>query len=214
MITITKPYKDDMIIPITVSMIGNELDITVYKEFLSVACEYEERFKGNYFSCEALKFLAEEIQCDGYTRYDPYDEYYLVFSADKKCDNISDKVVDIENAVFLTDDTEFEADMIKAEGEPASLIIENGCIAAIAASNYFIEDDEEEVELAVETISEYRGRGYGSLVLGHLMNKILDMGKIPTYRVSVFNKASISTAKKCGFTEIGKEFYFNCYKEE
>lgn len=214
MITITKPYKEDMIIPITVSMIGDELNITVYKEFLSVAQEFKERFDGRYFSPEALRFLADEIECEGYTRYDPYDEYYLVFSTNEKCNIINNKVVDIENAVFYEDATEFEADIIKAEGEPASLIIEKGSIAAIAAANYFIEEDEEEVELAVETLPEYRGRGYGSSVLCQMINKVLDMGKIPTYRASVFNKASIATAKKCGFAEIGKEFYFNCYKEE
>lgn len=203
-----------MIIPISVSMIGEELNIDVYEEFLSVAKEYELCYHGRYFSDEALKYLEREIECEGYTRYDPYDEYYLVYSANEKCTVKNKNISDIENAVFTQDDTEFEAEIIKEEGQPASLIIENGCIAAIAASNYFIEEGEDEVELAVETIPEFRGRGYGSDVLGSMVNKVLDMGKIPTYRASVFNKASIATAKKCGFTEIGKEFYFNCYKEE
>ena len=214
MINITKPYKEDMIIPISVSVFGDKVDISVYEEFYSVACEYEAKYKGRYFSNEGLSFLADNIECDGYVRYDPATEYYIVYSADHKNDINDPRVVDIENAEYTIDETEFEADVIKQTGEPASLIVENGRIAAIAAANYFVEDDEEEVELAVETLPEFRGKGYGTAVLSHMINKVLCMNKIPTYRVSVYNDESIGLAEKCGFTEIGKEYYFNCYKEE
>ena len=213
MIRITKPYKDDMIIPISVSLLNNELNIDVYEELLSVAKEYAEKFEGRYFSEEALSFLDQNIDIDGYIRYDDPLEYYVVFEGTKaKKSNMG--TVDIENAEYTCDETEFEADVIKENAQPASLIIKDGHIAAISAANYFIEDDEDEVELAVETLPEHRGKGYAKAVLCDMAHKVLKMGKIPTYRASCYNTASIATALGCGFSEIGKEYYYNCYKEE
>ncbi len=202
-----------MIIPISVNLLNNELNIDVYKEFYSLAQEYAAKFDGRYFSAEALSFIDENIDIEGYVRYDDALEYYIVFEGtNAKKSNI--KTVDIENAVYVSDETEFEADVIKENGQPASLIIEGGRIAAISAANYFVEEDEDEVELAVETLSEFRGMGYAKAVLCDMAHKVIKMGKIPTYRVSCFNKASIATALSCGFQEIGKEYYYNCYKEE
>ncbi len=213
MINITKPYKEDMIIPISVSLLNNELNIDVYEELLPVAKEYLERFEGRYFSNEALSFLDESIEVEGYVRYDDALEYYLVFegSGAKECGL---PVISVEDAEYSVDETEFEVDVIKAEGQPASLIICDGRIAAIAAANYLIEDEDEEVELAVETLEEFRGRGYARAVLCDMAAKVKAMGKIPTYRVSCFNKASVATALSCGFAEVGKEYYYNCYKED
>ncbi len=213
MIRITKPYKDDMIIPISVSLLNDELNIDVYEELLFVAEEYAKKFEGKYFSDEALDFLNTSIDIEGYVRYDNPREYYVVFEGTNVIDSDID-TVDIENAEYTVDETEFEADVIKENSQPASLVIKDGRIAAIAATNYFIEDDEDEVELAVETLPEFRGKGYAKAVLCDMAHKVLDMGKTPTYRASCFNVASIATALSCGFCEIGKEYYYNCYKEE
>lgn len=213
MINITKPYKEDMIIPISVSLLKDELNIDVYEEFLPLAREYIKKFEGRYFSEEALGYLDENIDIEGYVRYDDALEYYLVFEGnDAQKSDV--ETVDIEKAEYISDETEFEADTIKEQGQPASLIIKEGRIAAIAAANYLIEDEDDEVELAVETLPEFRGKGYAKAVLCDMARKVIEMKKTPTYRVSCFNKASIATALSCGFNEIGKEYYYNCYKEE
>ncbi|MBR4881770.1 MAG: hypothetical protein IKU19_07535 [Clostridia bacterium] len=130
MIRITRPYKDDMIIPISVSLLNNELNIDVYEELVPLAKEYAQRFEGKYFSEQALNFLNENIDIEGYLRYDDPLEYYVVFEgAEVKGTDI--ETVDIENAVYTRDETEFEADVIKENRQPASLIIEDGRIAAI-----------------------------------------------------------------------------------
>ena len=156
MINITKPYKDDMIIPISVSLLNDELNIDVYEELLPLARKYTERFEGRYFSDEALNFLNENIDIEGYVRYDDALEYYIVFEGSDAVRSDTE-TVDIEKAEYTYDETEFEADVIKEEGQPASLIIKEGRIAAISAANYFIEDDDEEVELAVETLPDAEG---------------------------------------------------------
>lgn len=214
MINITKPYKEDVLIPISVSVFGNELNIDVYEEFLSVAREYERNYIGRYFSDEALSFLAANIEIEGYVRYDDATDHYLVFSTNRSVGYENELVCDIENAEFTVDNTEFEAEVIREQGEPASLIVKDGKVASIAAANYFVCDDDDEVELAVETLPEYRGKGYAKAVLCHMTDKMLALGKTVTYRTSAFNAPSIATALSCGFVEIGKEYYFNCYKEE
>lgn len=216
MINIVKPYKDDMIIPMTVSQFGNEVNIDVYEEFLDAAKEFEATFKDDYFSDAALLFLTKKICPKGYVRYDDLYRYYLVYAMEdisELCDS-DIPVQDIYDAEYVKDETEFEADVIKENGQPASVIVKNGAIASISAANYFIEDDEDEVELAVETIRRYRGRGYGKAVLCDMVKKVFMMGKYPTYRVSCFNEASIRTVESCGFKPVGKEYYINFYKEE
>lgn len=215
MIKVTKPYKDDMIIPIFVSYTEGELCVDVYEEYYDIAELYCERFKDDYFSDTALQFLCDNIKPIGYYRIDDALDYYLVFK-NEECASfeVNPDVVDIEDAFFVSDPTEFEAEEIKKYGQPASLIIKDGSIIAICAANYLIEDEDEEVELAVEVLPDYRGRGYAKDVLFHMMKKIHLMGKIPVYRASRYNTASIATAKSCGFKNIGKEYYYNCYQEE
>ncbi|MBR5514629.1 MAG: GNAT family N-acetyltransferase [Clostridia bacterium] len=215
MINIVKPYKDDMIIPISVSFF-EDIEIDVYGEYYDIAKEYQKKYSKNPFSPEALNFLYSNIKPYGYKSYEEDKEYYLVYAMDDiSCLNDSDiQATDIYSASYVTDETEFEADVIKEKGEPASVIVENGRIVSIAAANYFIEEDDDEVELAVETLPEYRGKGYAKAVLCDMIKKVFAMGKYPTYRVSCFNKASVKTVESCGFRQIGKELYLNFYKEE
>lgn len=216
MINIVKPYKDDMIIPMTVSVFDDEVKIDVYEEYIEIAREYEKTFKDDYFSDDALLFLSRKISPEGYKRYDDLYEYYFVYQMDdisELCDS-DIPVTDIYDASYEFDETEFEADVIKENGEPASVIVIDGRIASIAAANYFIEEDEDEVELAVETLIGYRGKGYGKAVLCDMVKKVFAMGKYPTYRVSCCNDASVRTVESCGFKLAGKEYYINFYKEE
>lgn len=215
MINTVKPYKDDMIIPLTVSCFGDDVSIDVYEEYVEIAREYEASFRDDYFSDAALEFLNSRISPEGYVRYDDIREYLCVYMMEDICELCDSNITatDIYDAEYEVDETEFEADVIKENGEPASVIIDNGRIASIAAANFFVEDDDE-VELAVETLPEYRGRGYAKAVLCDMVKKVFAMGKYPSYRVSCFNNSSIRTVEACGFKAVGREYYMNFYKEE
>ncbi len=217
MINITKPYKDDMIIPFCVTLEADNISIDVYDEYYDLALRYEKEFFEDYFSESALGFIHENISKNlkGYTRYDDAFEYYHVMKIKDKnrIPDTSVKVTDIKDALYVRDDTEFEVDVIKENEQPASLIVVDQSIAAVAAANYFIEEDDNEVELAVETLPNFRGQGYAKAVLCDMAKKVFDMEKIPVYRVSCFNDASIKTALSSGFEFVGKEYYYNCYKE-
>ncbi len=216
MINITKPYKDDMILPVCVYERNGEVSADCYRKYLTITKKYIKKYKDDLFSDAALLYLDSAVKkkIKGYSRYDEYNEYYLLYTLFDcstlpkedcvRCDFITD-------AKFTRDLTDFEVDEIIKNRQPAFVVVEDDKIVAICAANYFIEDDEKEVELAVETAQAYRGRGYATALLTKMSRYILEMGKTPVYRVSRFNSASIATVEKCGYKCIGKEFYYNCY---
>ena len=222
MINITKPYKDDMIIPFFVQKTeSEEINIDVYEPFYDIAAEFENRFLGEWFSDKALRYVDEslhpELEKSGYYRENPFNEWYAVYKLFSYGDmpqtpNIA--VTDISRASYDIDETTFEADLIRESGQKASVIVVDGKIASICAENFFDDDCEKEIELAVETVPEFRKMGFAKAVLCDMSRRVLKMGKFPTYRTSRFNTASVSCAESAGFRLIGKEYYYNCYKGE
>lgn len=69
------------------------------------------------------------------------------------------------------------------------------------------EDAPSLLQIGVDVIPEYRGRGVGTFLVNSLKNEILHQGKIPFYGTAVANIYSQNIAIKCGFkpifTEIG-----------
>lgn len=212
MIKITRPYKEDVLIPFCIRQNENELITEVYSEFVPVAKEFEYRFSDDPFCDEALLFISENVEIEGYYRTDGFNDYYILFARDRLLDIDTDGVVALSDAEYITDDTEFELDFVKEEGIPAFVIVENGEIASVCSINFEIEDDETDCEIAVETLEKYRRRGYAKKVICAMSNYLLSLGKRPTYLCSVKNTPSIELIKQLGFTEIQKEFYYNCYK--
>lgn len=54
-------------------------------------------------------------------------------------------------------------------------------------------------EVGIETLPEYQRRGYGKAVLSATTNAILNIGRIPIYRCSSKNEASIRLARTVGY---------------
>lgn len=54
-------------------------------------------------------------------------------------------------------------------------------------------------ELGVDTLPEFRRRGYGKAVISLMTKAILDVGRIPIYECSFKNEASIRLAKAVGY---------------
>ncbi len=54
-------------------------------------------------------------------------------------------------------------------------------------------------EVGVDTLPEYQGRGYGKAVISAMTEEILNIGRIPIYRCSSKNEASIRLTKAIGY---------------
>ncbi|MGX8703233.1 MAG: GNAT family N-acetyltransferase [bacterium] len=60
----------------------------------------------------------------------------------------------------------------------------------------------EEVDIGVETREEYRGNGLASVLAGKMCEHITEIGKKPVWAHAASNKASMKTARRCGFVEV------------
>lgn len=69
------------------------------------------------------------------------------------------------------------------------------------------EDAPHWLQIGVDVIPEYRGRGVGAFIVNSLKNEVLRRGDIPFYGTAAANIHSQNIAIKCGFkpvfTEIG-----------
>ncbi len=75
----------------------------------------------------------------------------------------------------------------------------DGTIVSIASENPYRED-ENVVNIGVETSAEYKGNGYGASNVAALTYYLLDTGMTVEYTVDEGNEISIRLAEKVGFT--------------
>lgn len=75
----------------------------------------------------------------------------------------------------------------------------DGTIVSIASENPYRED-ENVVNIGVETSPEYKGNGYGASNVAALTYYLLDTGMTVEYTVDEGNEVSIRLAEKVGFT--------------
>ena len=58
-------------------------------------------------------------------------------------------------------------------------------------------------EIGINTLSDYRGRGYATIACQGSINEILKNGKVPQWSTSITNIASQKLAEKLGFVKLG-----------
>ena len=68
------------------------------------------------------------------------------------------------------------------------------CAAAFSAA---VSSDE--IDIGVETLEEYRGKGLASALVNRMCEHIAGIGKKPVWAHSISNEVSVNTALKCGF---------------
>lgn len=59
-------------------------------------------------------------------------------------------------------------------------------------------------EIGINTLSEYRKRGYASAVCRKCLSEILSQGKVPQWSADIWNKASQKLAERVGFDRFGE----------
>lgn len=69
-------------------------------------------------------------------------------------------------------------------------------------------------EVGVDTLPEYRRKGYGKAVVSNMTKAILDLGRIPIYRYNPANEASLSLAKAVGYEKYGDIVEFRQRREK
>ncbi len=100
------------------------------------------------------------------------------------------------------------ADDFVADGVGFSLLCD-GKLAATAFSAYFLGD---KLELGIETVAEFRGRGFAELVCAALIDWCVERGYEPLWSCRFENVASYALAQKLGFEPTSITPYYRLAK--
>jgi len=90
----------------------------------------------------------------------------------------------------------------------AYAVFQDGKMVSNASAPHIAHMQEVVEEPGVETLLEYRKQGCGKAVLSHCTKAILDLGRVPIYRLSKSNIASLRTAKSVGYRRIAESVLF------
>ncbi|MBO5110239.1 MAG: GNAT family N-acetyltransferase [Clostridia bacterium] len=211
----------DVAIPIEIRVDRDgQVTITTYRKTESIARELEARFSDDPFSPDALHYLDRALRpvvtSWGYRPDKRCESYILNYEATDHT-KIPDLILSPKAQVIsalpkglgncTTYDFEEETEDLK------SIIVEDGKVVSLACINPYDEDGDER-ELNTETAPAYRRRGYSAANTARLAKVLSAQGYRVTYNCNVKNIASRRVAEKCGFTYVGKSYYYVCYREE
>lgn len=196
-----------------------KLTITTYRATEAIAVAFEERYASCPFSSEALRYLDEQLRpivaSWGYKVDNRKGRHILNFVADS-ADQIDRSVILPESHIIDTLPEELDNGTTHYFGrdeEECAVIVQDGCVVAVACVNPFGENADER-ELNVETAPKYRRRGYSTSNAATLALKLLEDGYRVVYKCSSHNDASRRVAEKCGFSFVGRSYYYVCYINE
>ena len=82
-----------------------------------------------------------------------------------------------------------------ADGNPASF-----CYVALETERLW--------DISIDTLADYRGRGYAALCAAYLIEHMLEKGKRPVWCALESNVPSRGLAAKLGFVPVGRIFVF------
>ena len=135
----------------------------------------KDSFRGSLHPCV--------MEFDAYENYEALSEFYVSFD---------------QNLKFSKE--EYFANAIPSDLWNDYVILDQGKIVARAAIWKYSQTAWEVA--AVSTLPEYRGKGYGEMVVSHCTALILNHGKVATCTTSDTNQTMRSVAEKVGFTAI------------
>ena len=135
----------------------------------------KDSFKGSSYSCV--------MEFDAYENFEALSEFYVSFD---------------KNLVFSKE--AYFAGGISRDLWDDYVIWDNGKIVSRAAIWKYSQTAWEVA--AVSTLPEYRGKGYGAMVVRHCAAIILEHGKVATSTTSDTNTAMRRILENTGFTEV------------
>lgn len=92
-----------------------------------------------------------------------------------------------------------------ATGNPCAVVIEQGIVASMCFSSRM---STRASEAGLETLPEFRGKGYAAAVVAGWARAVRQMGRIPLYSTAWDNPASQRVAQKLGLAVYGAEYSF------
>lgn len=88
--------------------------------------------------------------------------------------------------------------------QPCTAVVQEGDVAAVCCS---ARTSSSAAEAGVETLEEFRGRGYATAVVTAWARAVREVGRIPLYSTSWDNHASQSVARRLGLVLYGADLH-------
>lgn len=206
----------DLAVPVHIELFEGETKIFSYPALENVCKSLEEGYS-DLFSEEAIYFVRSG--CSDFRNELGYAE---------------DKYPDNWGYNFICEDIELEkdneAERIRRDGKYKNLttfsireclaaervifaIVKEGQIVSVAVTAEAPQKCSDFVEIGVETAPAYRGKGYAVAAVRALCDFLVKKGHRVLYKCYHRNIASTATARKAGFSEVGKFYYYVLRKE-
>lgn len=207
----------DLAIPVHIEMFEGETKIFAYPSVAKICERLEKENSGNLFSREAIDLIrngCKEFRNGlGYREEKYPDNWGYNFICD-----------------YITLEEENEAERIRRDGKYKNLttfnikhclayervifaIVKDGQIVSVAVTSESLQKDADWIEIGVETAVEYRGKGYAVAAARALSDFLIKKGYRVLYKCHHRNEASTAVARRAGFSEVGKFYYYVLKKE-
>jgi hypothetical protein len=192
-----------------------EFKMEAYKCAANVAKKFAAKYKNDPFSEEAKDFIDSQlhkiVESYGYM-HDPKSKGELVSMQLAAVDE--SRILPSTKLITSPDGfgnaTSYPFDMDCDEDDVYAVTVIDGEIVSVASINSYPEGSARR-EIAVQTAPDYRNRGFAVSNVAALSKFLHDKGYVVDYRCSVYNDASIATAKAAGFVEVSRSYHYVCY---
>lgn len=202
----------DIAVPVHVEQFNGDTKIFAYSFAQKLCEEYEERFADDLFSDDALDFLREGCKdfCNelGYKeeKYPKNWGYNFVCTS-----NTLDEVIKCERIRRdgkYKNLTTFDIGECLAYERVIYAVVKEGQIVSVAVTSEAVSSAEDIIEIGTETAVGYRKNGYSTAAVRALSEFLCAKGLKVLYKCHHENIASTAVARKAGFDEVGKFFYY------
>lgn len=202
----------DIAVPVHVEQFNGDTKIFAYPFAKKLCEEYEERFADDLFSDDALDFLRDG--CGNFCNELGYQEekhpknwgYNFVCAS-----NTSDEVIKCERIRRdgkYKNLTTFNIAECLAYERVIYAVVKEGQIVSVAVTSEAVSSAEDIIEIGTETAVGYRQNGYSAAAVRALSEFLCAKGLKVLYKCHRENIASAAVARKAGFDEVGKFFYY------
>jgi len=206
----------DMAIPVHVEEFNDEVKIFSYPSTAELCQKYEKEYSGRLFTDEALDFIRNG--CASFRKELGYREekYPNNWGYNFLLESIGDeepKAERIRREGKYENLTTFNIAECLAHERVIYAIVKDGQIVSVAVTAEPLKNGAEWIEIGTETAVGHRGNGYSTAAVCALSAFLIKKGFRVLYKCHHMNHASVSVAKRAGFREVGKFYYYVLKKE-
>lgn len=200
----------EMAIPISYEEISGDVTIFAYPSVKKETESFLRAHAKDLFSDVALadlyRAMAPFLKAHGYTDDRFRDRWGYIFRGTASYDGI--KAERLAAADEEYNRTTYDLALSDEDGRLMYGVKENGYVVAVAVTHENVDDAKSVMEVGVETVPPFRGRGYAKACLSALSQALKARGMETEYRCQRYNRASYAVAAGAGLSPVGKYYYY------